>query len=128
MPEIHLDDGRRVPYSIRISPRSRRVRLTLNPRDGLVMVSPPGVDNAELAALATSWRDWIARHQPERGDVADVQLDDALALLLHLPRLVEHGPPDVVSDVGELAGLGNGLQDGAPLRHERQCCTAKPRI
>jgi hypothetical protein len=91
MPEIHLDDGRRVPYSIRISPRSRRVRLTLNPRDGLVMVSPPGVDNAELAALATSWRDWIARQLDEMGiaDLAARERRRALPENIALPALGE---------------------------------------
>lgn len=91
MPEIHLDDGRRVPYSIRISPRSRRVRLTLNPRDGLVMVSPPGIDNAELAALATSWRDWIARQLDEMGiaDLAARERRRALPENIALPALGE---------------------------------------
>lgn len=67
MPLIHLDDGRRVPYSVRISPRSQRVRLTLNPRDGLVMVSPPGVDREVLTELASSWRGWVARQLDEMG-------------------------------------------------------------
>lgn len=62
MPLIHLADGRRIPYRIRVSPRSRRVRLTLNPRDGLVMVTPPGVSRLQLARLAYEWRDWVA-HQ-----------------------------------------------------------------
>jgi predicted metal-dependent hydrolase len=67
MPLIHLDDGRRVSYRIRISPRSRRVRLTLNPRDGLVMVSPPGVDRGELERLASDWRGWVARQIEQLG-------------------------------------------------------------
>ena len=46
MHSIELDDGRRVPYSIRVSRRSRRVRLTIDPRNGVVMVTPPGVDRS----------------------------------------------------------------------------------
>ena len=52
MHSIELDDGRRVPYSIRVSRRSRRVRLTIDPRNGVVMVTPPGVDRQWLTELA----------------------------------------------------------------------------
>jgi hypothetical protein len=54
--------------------------------------------------------DLVGRLQPEHGQVADVELDDLVALFLHLAGLVQHGPTDVVADVGELAGLGDGLQ------------------
>ena len=67
MPEIRLDDGRSVPYTIRVSRRSRRVRLTLNPRDGLVLVTPPGVERVWLTDLATSWRGWVARQLDNMG-------------------------------------------------------------
>ena len=91
MPEIHLDDGRRVPYSIRISPRSRRVRLTLNPRDGLVMVSPPGVDGDVLMELASSWRGWVARQLDEMGipDLDVQQEQRTLPESIPLPALGE---------------------------------------
>jgi len=91
MPEIHLDDGRRVPYSIRISPRSRRVRLTLNPRDGLVMVSPPGVDSGVLTELASSWRGWVARQLDEMGiaDPGVAQQRSTLPESIPLPALGE---------------------------------------
>lgn len=81
MPLIHLDDGRRVPYVIRVSPRSSRVRLTLNPRDGLVMVTPPGVRHEELAELASSWRGWVARQI----DLMGIQDLDAPAQRTILP-------------------------------------------
>ena len=91
MPLIHLDDGRRVPYSIRISPRSRRVRLTLNPRDGLVMVSPPGVDSDVLMELASSWRGWVARQLDEMGiaDPGVAQERPTLPESIPLPALGE---------------------------------------
>jgi len=54
--------------------------------------------------------DLIGRHQTKRGHIADVELDDFVALFLHLAGLVQHRSTDVVADVGELAGLGNGLQ------------------
>ena len=87
MPSIHLADGRRVPYRVRVSPRSRRVRLTLNPRDGLVMVTPPGVDRRQLAELAHEWRDWVARQLDALGiddaagaATASVSLPDCIVL------------------------------------------------
>ncbi len=53
--------------------------------------------------------DFFGRIKTERGQVADVQLDDLVALVLHLLRLLQHGATDVVTDVGELVGLANGL-------------------
>ena len=67
MHSIELDDGRRVPYSIRVSRRSRRVRLTIDPRNGVVMVTPPGVDQAWLTELAASWRGWVATQIDQMG-------------------------------------------------------------
>jgi hypothetical protein len=54
--------------------------------------------------------DLVGRLEAERGQVADVQLDDLLALVLHLAGLVQHRAADVVADVGELAGLGDRRQ------------------
>jgi hypothetical protein len=59
--ELRLEDGRSLPCRIRVSRRSRRVRLTLTPRDGLVMVTPPGTERAWLTGLAEQWRGWVAR-------------------------------------------------------------------
>lgn len=92
MPILKLRDGRRVSYRIRVSPRARRVRLTLNRRDGLVMVAPPGVGRWELARLAHGWRDWVARHLDELE--AEVGAEDEIEL------------PDVI----ELAGIGEAWQ------------------
>ncbi|MBK6288711.1 MAG: M48 family metallopeptidase [Gammaproteobacteria bacterium] len=87
MHSIELDDGRRVPYSIRVSRRSRRVRLTIDPRNGVVMVTPPGVDRQWLTELAASWRGWVATQidqmgigelQPTTGD--RVALPDCIEL------------------------------------------------
>lgn len=79
--EILLDDGRRVPYRIRVSERSRRVRMTLTPSDGLVMVTPPGVDREWLAELASSWRGWVAKQMEQMG------IDDPALLALAEPEL-----------------------------------------
>jgi hypothetical protein len=46
--------------------------------------------------------DLVRRHQAERRHIPDVQLDDLVALVLHLPGLVEHGAANVVTDVSEL--------------------------
>jgi len=54
--------------------------------------------------------DLVGRVEAERREVADVELDDAVALLLHQLRPGEHRPPDVVADVGELRRLADRLQ------------------
>lgn len=77
MPQLKLADGRRIPYRIRVSPRSRRVRLTLHPREGLVMVTPPGVSRWELARLAHEWRDWVA-DQLDRLGIDEPGTDDGM--------------------------------------------------
>jgi hypothetical protein len=54
--------------------------------------------------------DFLGGVEAEHGQVADVQLDDLVPLLLHLPGGVHDGPADVVEDVGELGGFLDGLQ------------------
>jgi len=54
--------------------------------------------------------DLFRRVEAEGRQVADVQLDDLVALFLHLPGGVHDGTPDVVQDVGELGGFLDGLQ------------------
>ena len=54
--------------------------------------------------------DLVRRLQAEHRQVADVQLDDLVALFLHLPGLVQHRAADVVAHVVQLAGLQDGLQ------------------
>lgn len=85
--QLLLDDGRSVPYRIRVSPRSRRVRLTLTPRDGLVMVTPPGVQRDWLIKLANDWRGWVGKQmdqlgirEPDELSVPDVTLPAQIAL------------------------------------------------
>ena len=84
---LRLDDGRCVPYRIRVSRRSRRVRLTLTPRDGLVMVTPPGVQRDWLVKLANEWRGWVSKQmdqlgilQPDELCVPEVTLPEQIAL------------------------------------------------
>jgi predicted metal-dependent hydrolase len=88
---ITLEDGRHVICRVRESRRARRVRLTLTPRDGLVLTSPRGVPHAELVALATSWRGWIAKQFEQMG------IDDPAQLGVREVRI-----PDRI----ELAALG----------------------
>ncbi len=52
--------------------------------------------------------DFLGRFKAKHGEVADVELDDFVTVLLHLPGLVEHGPTNVVADVGKLVGFLDG--------------------
>jgi hypothetical protein len=49
--------------------------------------------------------DFLRRLEAERRQVADVQLDDAVAVFLHLLGARHHRAADVVADVGQLGGL-----------------------
>lgn len=53
--------GRQIPYTVRVSPRARRIRLVVSARDGVVVVLPRGVSEAEAARAVDEGRDWIAK-------------------------------------------------------------------
>jgi predicted metal-dependent hydrolase len=55
------------PYTVRVSPRARRVRLTVTPRDGLVVVVPKRWrgDPAEMVALKRAWAERALAHVAE---------------------------------------------------------------
>jgi len=75
-----MHDGlarREDPFRVRITRRIRQV-----------------ADHVEL--------DFFGRLEAESGEVADVELDDVVALVLHLLRLLQHGAADVIADVVEL--------------------------
>ena len=50
-----------IGYSVRESPRARRVRLVMSPGEGLVVVVPCGFDWARIPDILEEKRDWIAR-------------------------------------------------------------------
>ena len=50
-----------MPYTIRISPRARHVRLTMSARDGLVVVVPRGFDRRRVPEILRDGRRWIER-------------------------------------------------------------------
>ena len=75
--------------------------------------------------------DLVGRVEAEHGQVADVQLDDLVTLLLHLAGLLEHRAADVVAHVGELAGLGDRLHQNGLLgcaADSPVCCAAPSTI
>ena len=47
-------------------------------------------------------KDFLGGLETERRGIADVQLEDTVAFLLQALGVLEHGPADVVADVGEL--------------------------
>jgi len=93
MPIVKLHDGRDVSYRVRESKRSRRVRLTINPRDGIVMVTPPGVSQRVLHALALDWREWIA-HQIDEFDMdaSASPKEPAVPAVIQLAAIAEQWP------------------------------------
>ncbi|KKN80054.1 hypothetical protein LCGC14_0333420 [marine sediment metagenome] len=52
-------------HTIRTSVRAKVVRLTLSPRDGLVVVIPKGFDRNQVPELLQKKRRWIERHLQE---------------------------------------------------------------
>ena len=88
-PPLRLDlpDGRSIPWRIRVSRRARQVRMTLTPQEGLVLVSPPGVERKWLEDLAASWRPWVAKQidrlgisEPETLGAIDERIPERIEL------------------------------------------------
>jgi predicted metal-dependent hydrolase len=65
------------PYTVKIHPRARHVRLRLDPREGLVVTVPKRFDQRLVPALVAERRDWIESVQA-RLDRARSGLDAAL--------------------------------------------------
>ncbi|KGC60762.1 hypothetical protein DM75_2861 [Burkholderia mallei] len=56
--------------------------------------------------------DLVRRVETERRQVADVQLDDAMPLVLEALRVLEDGAADVVADIEQLVRLLNRFHGG----------------
>ncbi|MTD45017.1 DUF45 domain-containing protein [Conexibacter sp. W3-3-2] len=73
-----------IPYTIRRSPRARRVRVTVDPREGVEVVLPARAREAEAERAIVELRPWIERRLAEQA-----------ALLARFER-----PPGVVPYLG----------------------------
>ena len=52
--------------------------------------------------------DFFRRLEAERRKIADIELDDAVAVFFHLPGARHHRAADVVADIGQLGGFQHG--------------------
>ena len=57
---------------------------------------------------------FFRRIKAERGQIADIQLDDLVAFILHLLGFLQHGAANVVADVGEFGGFLDKFHDSYP--------------
>jgi predicted metal-dependent hydrolase len=57
------------PYSHRVSPRAKRVRLIITPETGLTVVTPPGFDPGLLPGIVKDRLEWVEHHL-ERANAA----------------------------------------------------------
>lgn len=57
-----LSDGRTIQYLIRPSAKARRVKLTISPSGGLVVVAPLGISYPHIFSLIGTQEKWIAKH------------------------------------------------------------------
>ena len=78
-------------YRVRISPRSRRVRLNLTARDGLTVVIPRGFDARRIPAIVEARKGWIEKHLRRFSEAA---------------RSVAENPPDILPETIDLPALG----------------------
>ena len=78
-----------------------------------------GIPLAVGQLLAHVLDDLIGRAETEGSGVADIELEDALALVLHTGRLVDDGAAHVIQDVIELGGFRESTHGGAPCNLSR---------
>lgn len=55
-----------IPYSVRRSTRARRIRVTVDPRDGVEVVLPQRAREADAASAVVELRPWIERRLAEQ--------------------------------------------------------------
>ena len=78
-------------YRVRISPRSRRVRLNLPARDGLTVVIPRGFDARRIPAIVEARKGWVEKHLRRFSEEA---------------RFVAESPPDILPETIDLPAFG----------------------
>lgn len=124
------------PYIVRVSSRARRVRLVINPGEGLTVVAPAGFDLGRVEALLVQRLDWIEKHldpawKTSGPSAAPAQPEPpAEVRLLAVSRLVrvryradcrsgvravglKSGPVEVLEvrgDIGDRAGVSQALR------------------
>ncbi len=76
-------------YSVRTSARARRARVSVSPRDGVVVVVPRRADPRQVAAFVQSRAEWIRR--------AERRIAEALASVSARPDVDAAGRPVVVA-------------------------------
>jgi predicted metal-dependent hydrolase len=79
-----------VDYRVRISPRSRKVRLNLSACDGLTVVIPRGFDARRIPAIVEARKEWIEKHLRRFSEAA---------------RVVSENPPDILPETIDLPAL-----------------------
>ena len=77
-------------YRVRISPRSRRLRLNLSARDGLTVVIPRGYDARRIPAIVEARKGWVEKHLQRFSEEA---------------RFVAESPPDILPETIDLPAL-----------------------
>lgn len=112
------------PYTVRTSPRARRVTLRVTPEQGVVVVVPPRFDLARVPAIVRANAKWIVRATERVGctPVPRAALPRALPARIVLPAVGEEwsvcyvATEAAVVRVTETAATGKGAEvDGGTL-------------
>ena len=82
-------------YGVRISARAKRIRITISPRNGLIVVAPRGCGLQRIPAILEEKKEWIVSH---------------LARFAELRRQAAQEPADPLPSVIVLPALGERWQ------------------
>jgi len=86
-----FSDAKTISYRVRISSRAKRVRITISPRNGLIVVAPRGCGLQRIAAIVEEKKEWIAFH---------------LDRFAELRKQTAHEPAELLPSVIVLPALG----------------------
>ena len=86
---MHAASSPLPPYAVRVSARSRRVRLVITPEAGLTVVTPEGFDPGRVPGIVLERLDWVNHHLRRAGDAQrEAALPPASVELLAVGRVL----------------------------------------
>ena len=87
-----FSDTLTLSYRVRISSRAKRIRLTLSPRNGLIVVVPRRCGLQQIPGILEEKKEWIASHLERFAELrkrAALEPVDLLPTVIKLPALGE---------------------------------------
>lgn len=121
-----------VPWTLRVSRRVRRCRIEVSPREGVVVVVPPGVSRGAAARFVASRQAWIGRAlgrvHAAAAALAARRRREEMGSAIDVPALGERWLLDPGSEAAVRAALLRRLRARAALELPRRLAELSARM